>query len=107
MQNHHPQRWIEPGFGLLEQVVLEPASLRPLALEDHDLVHRHFQQGVLSRLDRIGVAHLARGLDAVRAKLFVSDDCQQAARHPPGLLLHLVRVHGRRLPRVRRAKRQP
>jgi hypothetical protein len=39
-------------------------------LEDHDLVRGRFQEGVLSRLDRVGVANLAAGLDAVCAQLF-------------------------------------
>ena len=70
MQNHHPEWGVESRFGLFQQVFLEPASLRLLVLEDQDLVRRRFQQGILRRLDRVGIAHLAAGLDAVRAELF-------------------------------------
>jgi hypothetical protein len=68
-QDDHPQGQRETGFGPFQQTFLEPASLRGFVLEDDHFIRLPSQQGVLGRLDRIRVAHLPRGLDAIRPKL--------------------------------------
>lgn len=85
VKDHHSQRRLEPRFGLFQQAFLEPARLRLLVLEDHDLVGGSLQQGVLGRLDRVGIAHLSGSLDAVCAQL-LEHASEAGLRLPLGLV---------------------
>src|SRR6478609_789793 len=69
VEDNHAKRRLEPRLGLFQQAFLEPASLCLLVLEDQYFVGGRLQQGVLGRLDRVGIANLPGGFDAVRAEL--------------------------------------
>jgi hypothetical protein len=100
VQDDHPQRRLEPRFCLFQQPFFEPARLRLFVLEDHDLVRGLLQQRVLRGLDRVGIAHLAAGLDAILTQL-----SEHSLEPSLGFLSGLVDVAERVTQRVRLYRR--